>query len=74
MKQGIALCEALMAPLQAVKVAAVSVNTVDLTLAVADKAVRAIERETNLPACDPIRHGPEKLARAVERALKLASR
>ncbi len=69
--QGIALCEALMAPVHPAKVAAVALNTVDLDAAAADKAVSDTERETGLPACDPIRHGPEKLAAAVERALKL---
>src|SRR5205085_4716876 len=69
--QGIALCEALMAPVHPAKVAAVALNTVDLTPAEADKAVAEIERETGLPACDPIRHGAAKLAEAVERALKI---
>jgi uncharacterized NAD-dependent epimerase/dehydratase family protein len=70
LRQGIELAEALMAPLQPAKVAAVSLNTVDLDAAAADKAVSDTERETGLPACDPIRHGPEKLARAVESALR----
>ena len=60
-----------MAPIHPAKVAAVALNTVDLDAAAADKAVSDTERETGLPACDPIRHGAEKLAAAVERALKL---
>ena len=67
--QGIALCEALMAPIHPAKVAAVALNTVDLDATAADKAMHEIERETGLPACDPIRHGSEILAIAVERAL-----
>jgi uncharacterized NAD-dependent epimerase/dehydratase family protein len=69
LKQGIALVEALLAPLQPAKVAAISLNTVDLNDAQADDAMRAVEAETGLPACDPIRHGSAKLAEAVERAL-----
>ena len=71
-KQGIALCEALMAPIHPAKVAAVALNTVDLTDAESNKAVRETERETGMPACDPIRHGAGKLAEAVERVLKAA--
>ncbi|MEI6232121.1 MAG: DUF1611 domain-containing protein [Planctomycetota bacterium] len=68
--QGIALCEALMAPIHPAKVAAIALNTVDLNADDARKVVEEIERETGLPACDPIRHGSEKLAIAVEAALK----
>jgi len=70
LRQGIALCEALMAPIHPAKMAAVALNTVDLDAAEAEKAVQEIERETGLPACDPIRHGAGKLAEAVERELK----
>ena len=70
--QGIALCEALMAPIHPAKVAAIAVNTVDLDAAQADKAIDDIERETGLPVCDPIRNGSAKLAIAVEAALKIS--
>ncbi len=69
--QGIALCEALMAPIHPAKVAAIALNTVDLDAAEADNVIRAIERETGLPACDPIRQGSSKLAVAVEAALAI---
>ncbi|HLX60106.1 MAG TPA: DUF1611 domain-containing protein [Planctomycetota bacterium] len=67
--QAIALCEALTAPIYPAKVAAIALNTVDLDDAGAEKVVCEIEMETGLPACDPIRHGAEKLAVAVENAV-----
>lgn len=69
LKQAIKLVEDLTAPIFPAKVAAVALNTVDLDDEGAAQAVRETEAETGVPACDPIRHGAEKLARAVESAL-----
>ena len=69
-KDGIQLVEALMKPLQPCRVAAVSLNTVGMTPAAADRAAKQIEDQTGLPAEDPIRHGTSKMVPAIERELK----
>lgn len=65
LKQGIQMVEDLMRPLQPAKVIAVSLNTVGMTRADAQRAVKDIETETGLPSADPIRDGVEKLVKAV---------
>lgn len=47
------------------KTVAVAVNTSHLDDEAADRAVRELEAELGLPAADPIRHGTERLLRAV---------
>ncbi|HYF49642.1 MAG TPA: DUF1611 domain-containing protein [Planctomycetota bacterium] len=69
--QGIKLVEDLVKPLFPAKVIAVGLNTVGMTDDEAERAMRKLEDETGLPAADPIRHGPEKLVRATEKALGL---
>ena len=49
----------------AVRAAAISLNTAKLDEAGARKALAEAERETGLPACDPIRYGAQPLAQAV---------
>jgi uncharacterized NAD-dependent epimerase/dehydratase family protein len=70
LKEGIALVEALVKPLLPCRVAAVSLNTVGMTPAGADRAAKQIEDQTGLPAEDPIRHGTRKMIPAIERELK----
>ena len=70
LKQGIQLVEDLTRPLLPSKVAAVSLNTVGMSESDANRARDSIEDETGLPAADPIRHGAEKLAIAIENVLK----
>jgi uncharacterized NAD-dependent epimerase/dehydratase family protein len=69
--EGIALVEQLTQPVFPAKVVAISLNTFGMTNAEADRAATKIEAETGLPAADPIRHGCDKLVRALERMLKL---
>lgn len=71
LKAAIKLVEDLMKPLMPAPVIAVSLNTVGMTPAAADAAMKAIEDETGLPAQDPIRHGTDKLVAAAEKALGL---
>ena len=69
-KDGVKLVEDLIKPLQAARVAAISLNTVGMTPAGADRAARQIEDQTGLPAEDPIRHGVRKMVKALEKILK----
>jgi len=71
LKESIKLVEDLMKPICPAPVIAVSLNTVQMLPAEADRAAREIEAETGLPAEDPIRHGTYKLVAAVEKALNL---
>ena len=68
-KQGIQLVEDLMRPLMPAKVVAVSLNTVEMSDAEAERAREEIQAETGVPAADPIRHTAEALACAVENSL-----
>jgi len=63
--QAIRLVEDLTAPLFPAKVLAVALNTVGMSDAEAERAVKETESATGLPACDPVRHGAGKLADAV---------
>ncbi len=47
------------------KVAAIALNTARLSASEAEAAIASVEDETGLPAADPVRHGAERLARAV---------
>jgi uncharacterized NAD-dependent epimerase/dehydratase family protein len=69
-KDGVALVEALMKPLQPTRVTAISLNTVGMTPAGADRAAKQIEDQTGLPAEDPIRHGVKKMVKALEKVLR----
>jgi len=51
--------------LTSASVVAIALNTARLTEAEAEAALRSVEDETGLPAADPVRHGADKLARAV---------
>ncbi|MEE9271139.1 MAG: DUF1611 domain-containing protein [Candidatus Krumholzibacteria bacterium] len=59
------LHEALMQPFKASPVVAIAVNTFGLGDAEARESVARIERQTGLPARDPLRHGAEDLVDAI---------
>jgi len=67
--QAVKLVEDLTKPIFPAKVAALSLNTWGMEADAADAAVKRYEDECGLPASDPVRYGPEKLARAIETAL-----
>jgi uncharacterized NAD-dependent epimerase/dehydratase family protein len=71
LKEGIALVEALVKPLQPARVVAIGLNTHGMEPAAAEAATRRIEDETGLPAQDPIRSGASKLVSAIETELQL---
>ncbi|MDR0788328.1 MAG: DUF1611 domain-containing protein [Gemmatimonadota bacterium] len=58
-------CEAAVAPLRPAKVIGIALNTWDLSPEEAAREVEKAERETGLPATDPVRFGPEPLVAAV---------
>jgi len=60
----VALHERISLAARPAKGAAIALNTRNLDDAAARDAVAAAEAETGLPADDPVRHGPEKLAEA----------
>jgi uncharacterized NAD-dependent epimerase/dehydratase family protein len=70
LKDVVKLVEDLVKPIFPAPVVAISLNTFGMTEAEAARVTKQIEAQTGLPACDPIRHGAEKLARAVEPVLK----
>jgi uncharacterized NAD-dependent epimerase/dehydratase family protein len=63
----IALYERAMAPLRPSPVIAIALNTFDLDDAAAREAIAAAERETRLPATDPVRFDPAPIAEAISR-------
>ena len=67
--QAIRLVEDLTAPVFPARVLAVSLNTVGMNDAEAERAAREAESTTGLPACDPVRHGAAKLVDAVAAVL-----
>jgi uncharacterized NAD-dependent epimerase/dehydratase family protein len=67
----IALCEQLLAPVHPGRIVGVALNTFGLSEAEALATVAAATQETRLPACDPIRSGPEVLLEAIRRELRL---
>ncbi len=67
----IALYERLLAPLHPGKVVAIALNTVEMTPADAETAIRRIQDDTGLPTADPIRTGVGDLWRAIRAALGL---
>jgi len=67
----IALCEQLLAPLHPGKVVAVSVNTAGMSQDQAEKAVRDMASETDLPTADPVRMGCDVLLGAIRGHLGL---
>lgn len=72
--QAIQLTEDLTRPVFPAKVLAVSLNTVGMSDAEVERAVRDTESQTGLPACDPIRHGIGKLLDAVSKILPKPAR
>lgn len=71
-KQAVQLIEDLTKPIFPAKVCAIALNTFGMSATDAEQARKKTQAETGLPACDPIRHGPEKLVDSVCRALKIA--
>ncbi|HEY5694854.1 MAG TPA: DUF1611 domain-containing protein [Gaiellaceae bacterium] len=65
LRELVELYERLALPARAARVAAVALNTRDLDEAEARAAVEAAEKETGLPADDPVRFGAAKLVDAV---------
>jgi uncharacterized NAD-dependent epimerase/dehydratase family protein len=61
----IRICEGAIAPLRAAPVIGISLNTYDLGEADARAAIAEAERETGLPATDPVRYGPAPLVEAI---------
>lgn len=57
--------ERLTQPVHPANVCAISLVTLDLNEADARKAIAAVEKETGLPATDPVRFGPQKLVDAI---------
>lgn len=53
------------APLRESPTIAVALNTFDLSEADAREAIKTIEKETGLPATDPVRYSPEPIAEAI---------
>jgi uncharacterized NAD-dependent epimerase/dehydratase family protein len=60
-----ALHERVAAPLRPAPVIAVALNTFDLSDDAARQAIAAAERETGLPATDPVRYDPSPVADAI---------
>jgi uncharacterized NAD-dependent epimerase/dehydratase family protein len=61
----IRICEGAIAPLRPARVVGVALNTWDLSDEAAREAAARIERETGLPAVDPVRFDPAPLADAL---------
>lgn len=62
----IRLYETLAAPLRESPTIAVALNTFDLSEADARAAIATVERETGLPATDPVRYSAEPIANAID--------
>lgn len=62
----IALHERVLEPLRPSKTIAVALNTYDLSEAAAHAAIARTERETGLPATDPVRFDPAPIVEAIE--------
>ncbi len=54
------------APLRESKTIAVALNTFDLSESAARAAIAAVEKETGLPATDPVRYNAEPIANAID--------
>ena len=61
----IRMSEAALAPLRPAPVIAVALNTFDLDDAAARRAIATAERETGLPATDPVRFDPAPIVEAI---------
>jgi uncharacterized NAD-dependent epimerase/dehydratase family protein len=61
----IRMSEAAAAPLRTAPVIAVALNTFDLTESEARRAIERAERETGLPATDPVRYDPAPIVGAI---------
>jgi uncharacterized NAD-dependent epimerase/dehydratase family protein len=61
----IRMSEAAAAPLRTAPVIAVALNTFDLTESEARRAIERAERETGLPATDPVRYDPAPIVSAI---------
>jgi uncharacterized NAD-dependent epimerase/dehydratase family protein len=66
-----ALYERAISGIRRIPVVGVALNTFDLDDGPARRAVEAAERETGLPATDPVRFGADVLARAVRLSLSM---
>ncbi|HKU67375.1 MAG TPA: DUF1611 domain-containing protein [Candidatus Baltobacteraceae bacterium] len=64
----IAAHERILAHVKPARVAAIALDTSALDAAAAARAIEDVQRETKLPADDPIRHGGEKLWNAIAQA------
>ena len=62
----IRLYETVAAPLRESPTIAVALNTFDLSDGAAQDAIKMIEKETGLPATDPVRYSPEPIAAAID--------
>lgn len=65
-KEMIKLYEINAAPLRKSPTIAVALNTFDLSEQAAREAIKTIEKETGLPATDPVRYSPEPIAAAID--------
>ena len=61
----IRMSEAALAPLRPAPVIAVALNTFDLDDDAARRAIETTERETGLPATDPVRFDPAPIVDAI---------
>jgi uncharacterized NAD-dependent epimerase/dehydratase family protein len=61
----IRMSEAALAPLRPSPVIAVALNTFDLDDDAARRAIETAERETGLPATDPVRYDPAPIVEAI---------
>jgi len=68
-RRQITLCETLAGCVHPARVAAVAVNTAGMAEEQAHRHIERIRRETNLPATDPVRFGPQEVLEAVRAAL-----
>jgi uncharacterized NAD-dependent epimerase/dehydratase family protein len=59
------MSEAALAPLRPSPVIAVALNTFDLDDDAARRAIETAERETGLPATDPVRYDPAPIVEAI---------
>jgi uncharacterized NAD-dependent epimerase/dehydratase family protein len=67
----IRLYEAAAAAIHPAPVVAVAVNTAGMEEPVARRHIDAVEAETALPACDPVRDGVERILQAVRHAVAI---
>ncbi|UCD30394.1 MAG: DUF1611 domain-containing protein [Planctomycetota bacterium] len=69
--QQIDIHERIVAPVHPGKVVAVALHTAGMTPDAADRSIKSIADQTNLPTADPIRNGCDSLIEAIRRHLDL---